>query len=134
MKRMKRVEPFALVAFGGFVGAILRYSVGLAFPAFTGTLVANVVGSFVLGVLVSTTATERTRLLLGTGILSSFTTYSTFAVETTSVDDLRHYAEDDGASEEEIAAITEPEETFVLTALGAEVADAADEAPGTAPA
>jgi hypothetical protein len=58
----------------------------------------------------------------------------TFAVETTSVEDLRHYAEDDGASEEEIAAITEPEETFVLTALGAEMDEGPDEAPGIAPA
>lgn len=80
---MKRFEPLVLVALGGFTGAILRYGVGLALPEVAGTLVANVVGSFVLGLLVSVTATERTRLFLGTGLLSSFTTYSTFAVETT---------------------------------------------------
>ncbi|MEM0962398.1 MAG: DUF4920 domain-containing protein [Bacteroidota bacterium] len=44
-----------------------------------------------------------------------------FAMETTSVDDLRHYAEDEGASAEEVAAITEPEQTLMLTATGAEV-------------
>ena len=39
--------------------------------------------------------------------------------DTTSVDDLRHYAEDGGASEEEIAAITEAEiaTTFVATGV-----------------
>lgn len=81
--RLKRVEGVALVALGGFTGAILRYGVGVALPDVAGTLVANVVGSFVLGLFVSVAATERTRLFLGTGLLSSFTTYSTFAVETT---------------------------------------------------
>lgn len=40
-------------------------------------------------------------------------------LDTTSVDDLRHYAEDGGATEEEIAAITEPEiaTTFVATGV-----------------
>lgn len=39
--------------------------------------------------------------------------------DTTSVEDLRHYAQDGGASEEEIAAITEPEvaTTFVATGV-----------------
>ena len=41
-----------------------------------------------------------------------------------SVEDQRHYAEDAGASPEEVAAITEPKNTLVLTALGAELADA----------
>ena len=52
------------------------------------------------------------------------------AVETESVEDLRHYAEDGGASAAEIAAITEPERTLVLTALGAQFA--ADDAPDSA--
>jgi len=38
--------------------------------------------------------------------------------DTTSVDDLRHYAEDGGASEEEIAAITEPEVSTTFVATG----------------
>ena len=40
-------------------------------------------------------------------------------LDTTSVEDLRHYAEDGGATEEEIAAITEPEiaTTFVATGV-----------------
>ncbi|MDX1419259.1 MAG: DUF4920 domain-containing protein [Rubricoccaceae bacterium] len=40
-------------------------------------------------------------------------------VEETDVETLRHLAEDGGASEEEVAAITEPERALVLTASGA---------------
>lgn len=39
-------------------------------------------------------------------------------VSETSVDELRHYAEDAGKSEEEIAAITEPKRTFSFEADG----------------
>ena len=46
-------------------------------------------------------------------------------VETESVEDQRHYLEDGGASAEEIEAVTEPRQTLVLTALGAEI-DRAD--------
>ena len=52
-------------------------------------------------------------------------------VETESVEDLRHYAEDGGASPDEIAAITEPRQTLVLTASGAEIT--ARPAPTDAP-
>lgn len=45
------------------------------------------------------------------------------AVETESVESQRHYAEDGGASADEIAAITEPRRTLVFTAIGAEWAD-----------
>lgn len=39
-------------------------------------------------------------------------------VETTSVEELRHYAEDDGKSAEEIAAITEPKREVAFEAAG----------------
>jgi CrcB protein len=71
---------FLLVAVGGFLGAVARYGVAVAVggPTGAGTLVVNVVGSFALGLLVSRATTTRTRLFVGTGALSSFTTYSTF--------------------------------------------------------
>lgn len=78
---MKRLDP-VYVATGGFLGAFLRWLVGVAVPGEPGTLVVNVVGSFALGVLVTFVTDHRTRLFVGTGLLSSFTTYSTFAVET----------------------------------------------------
>ncbi|MDT0630350.1 DUF4920 domain-containing protein [Rubrivirga sp. S365] len=46
------------------------------------------------------------------------------AVETASVEEQRHYAEDGGADAEALAAITEPERSLVLTATGAERLDA----------
>ncbi|MFC7204762.1 fluoride efflux transporter FluC [Haloferax namakaokahaiae] len=78
---MERSE-LALVGLGGFVGAILRHAVSVLVPGAGGTLAANVLGSFVLGVFITTITSRRAQLLLGTGVLSSFTTYSTFAVQT----------------------------------------------------
>ena len=79
---MNRRVGAALVAVGGFVGATLRYGVGAVVPGVAGTLAVNVLGSFVLGFVVATLSDRRSRLFLGTGVLSSFTTYSTFAVQT----------------------------------------------------
>ncbi|WP_135852202.1 fluoride efflux transporter CrcB [Halorussus salinus] len=86
---LERLKPLVLVAVGGFTGAIARYAVAAALPGGFpwGTLAVNVAGSFALGVLLfEATLTGRlsseTRLVLGTGFLSSFTTYSTFAVQT----------------------------------------------------
>lgn len=91
--RVHRVEPLVLVALGGFAGATCRYLVDLAAPVGFpwGTLAVNVVGSFLLGVLLYESRlvgalSAETRLVVGTGFLSSFTTYSTFALETASLD------------------------------------------------
>ena len=46
----------------------------------------------------------------------------TLTVEEESVETLRHYAEDEGASEEEIAAITAPRRTLAVEAAGVELA------------
>ncbi|MCG1004045.1 MULTISPECIES: CrcB family protein [Halobacterium] len=84
------VAVFALVAAGGFAGANIRYAVSLLAPGLPGTLLVNAAGSLALGVLVYAAADsdalgERARRLLGTGLLSSLTTYSTFAVQTAGV-------------------------------------------------
>jgi CrcB protein len=78
---MRRTDPL-YVSVGGFVGAVLRWTVGVVVTGEPGTLIVNVLGSFALGVLVTVVTTHRVRVLVGTGLLSSFTTYSTFAVET----------------------------------------------------
>lgn len=82
-----RLEAAALIAIGGFAGSNLRYFVDLLRPGIGGTLVVNALGSFVLGFLLYEAVhagllTGRTRLVAATGFLSSFTTYSTFALET----------------------------------------------------
>lgn len=79
----------ACVAAGGFAGATARHAVALALPdAFPwGTLAVNVLGSVALGLLVHEAGRlgalrPGVRLAVGAGFLASFTTYSTFAVET----------------------------------------------------
>ena len=80
-----------LVMIGGAVGAGLRFEVGrLAharigpdFPL--GTLIVNLLGGFLAGLLVASLArvegSEQLRLLLGVGLLGGFTTFSAFSVE-----------------------------------------------------
>ncbi|WP_181685484.1 fluoride efflux transporter CrcB [Halorhabdus salina] len=85
---LKRAEPLVLIAVGGFAGAILRYALSSGLPnVVLGTLAANALGSFGLGIVLyearlADLLSTETRLLVGTGFLSSFTTYSTFAVQT----------------------------------------------------
>lgn len=84
-----RLRPLALVGAGGFLGAVLRYGLTVGLPSSVplGTLVANLLGTFLLGVLlyearVADTLGPETRLIVGTGFCSSVTTYSAFALET----------------------------------------------------
>lgn len=91
-----RLSAIAAVALGGLVGTPIRYQLGVWFPHAAGTwpmttFVINVTGAFALGLLLEaltrlgpdTGIRQRLRLCLGTGVLGSFTTYSTLAVETT---------------------------------------------------
>jgi CrcB protein len=78
---------------GGSIGAACRYLLflavqrlhGQAFP--TGTLAANLLGSFLIGLLWSlfegSRLTNEWRLFIFTGFLGGFTTFSTFTRETT---------------------------------------------------
>lgn len=81
------VETVVLIGIGGFAGSNLRYFVGSLFSGLGGTLLVNALGSFALGFLLYEAMhlgvlAEETKLAATTGFLSSFTTYSTFAVET----------------------------------------------------
>lgn len=81
-----RLEVLALIGIGGFAGSNLRYFVGFIAPGIPGTLLVNTLGSFALGFLLyeaiySGLLAEQTLIVAGTGFLSSFTTYSTFALE-----------------------------------------------------
>jgi len=84
-----RAEAAALVAVGGFAGANLRFLAGQAVAGLGGTLAVNALGSFLLGFLVyeaelAGVLSRRARLVLATGFLSSFTTYSTFVLDAAS--------------------------------------------------
>jgi CrcB protein len=74
-----------LVAAGGAVGTAARLALGLLLPdaGVLPVLLANVVGAFLIGILTARLpkATEL-RLLLGTGALGGFTTYSAFMTGT----------------------------------------------------
>jgi len=82
-----------LVMTGGAIGAALRYGLGLASlralgPSWPwGTLAANVLGGFAMGLLAGWLASraaggEPIRLFVAVGILGGFTTFSAFSLET----------------------------------------------------
>jgi fluoride exporter len=80
----------AVVMVGGAVGTAARYGLGQRFPVGASsfpvvTLVENVAGAAVLGLLLTVLMVRELpdwwRLLLATGVLGSFTTFSTFATE-----------------------------------------------------
>ena len=88
------MRELLLVGSGGFLGSVARYLLSGAvtqiatasrFPF--GTLVVNTLGCLFIGALSgvaenSGAFTANTRLLLFTGILGGFTTFSAFAFET----------------------------------------------------
>jgi len=82
-----------LVALGGMVGTAARLALGLLLPEQggfpTAVLLANIVGAFLIGVLAARPfgrlrrpAVAEVRLLIGTGVLGGFTTYSSFMTGT----------------------------------------------------
>jgi len=82
-----------IVGAGGCIGAILRYLVGMiplnqtdGFPI--KTLCINIVGSFVIGLVAAysvkhSECSQSLQLFLKVGICGGFTTFSSFALETT---------------------------------------------------
>jgi CrcB protein len=71
------------VGVGGALGACTRYAVGQAVTApGRGVLVANVAGSFLLGLLLGAGVGGTTELALGTGFCGALTTFSSFGVHT----------------------------------------------------
>jgi len=83
------------ISAGASLGAVLRWLLGLAlnalFPAIPpGTLVANLVGAYLIGIALSVFAehpalSPEWRLLVITGFLGGLTTFSTFSAEVTTL-------------------------------------------------
>lgn len=84
---------YLIVFMGAGVGGALRHAVNLAavrmfgygFPL--GTMIVNVIGSFLIGVLAGwfalrTGSSQHLRLFLTTGLLGGFTTFSAFSLDT----------------------------------------------------
>ena len=85
--------PYLIVFLGAGLGGALRHGVnigsarlfGLSFPL--GTLIVNVLGSFLMGLCAGyfarrTGMDQQVRLFLTTGILGGFTTFSAFSLDT----------------------------------------------------
>ena len=96
-------KTFLLISLGAVLGANARYLLstvavarwGDRFP--WGTLIINVSGSFLLGLLLALVAgraggSPAARALLATGFLGSYTTFSTFAAETVALGGRGAYA------------------------------------------
>jgi len=86
------IRNILLIGIGGFIGSVARYFVSLlnlsinfhSIPV--GTLLVNVIGSFIIGFLTgiaekSTILTAEWRLFLMVGLCGGFTTFSSFANE-----------------------------------------------------
>ncbi|MBD1567094.1 fluoride efflux transporter CrcB [Vibrio sp. S12_S33] len=89
---MGQLSILGFIALGGAFGACSRYLIselcvvllGRGFPY--GTLVVNVVGSFIMGLLIAAfeselLATEPWRQIIGLGFLGALTTFSTFSMD-----------------------------------------------------
>lgn len=87
------MRDFVIISLGAIFGANFRYWVtgyfagklGLLFPY--GTLFVNISGSFLIGLVYTLIATRLVtdpgyRLLVGTGFLGAYTTFSTFSYDT----------------------------------------------------
>ena len=90
--RSPRMPNYLIVMLGGAIGAGFRYhlsrvaaaQLGPLFP--WGTLIANLLGGFLMGVLAGIAlqdgkASEPLLLFLGVGMLGGFTTFSAFSFE-----------------------------------------------------
>jgi CrcB protein len=80
------VNGFLLVALGGALGSMMRYGFYRAVPAPWGTLGVNIIGGFLMGLLVGVLSgrglsADNERLFLGVGVLGGFTTFSAFSLD-----------------------------------------------------
>jgi CrcB protein len=88
---MRTEFELLLIGLGGALGAISRFGIGelskkvFAGPFPIGTLIANLAGCFLIGVMMGSGHAEKSdpiRLGFGVGFLGALTTFSTFGAET----------------------------------------------------
>ncbi|ADR23424.1 putative fluoride ion transporter CrcB [Marivirga tractuosa] len=84
------IKSLLLIGLGGGLGSIARYSTTTLAQKYLssflpyGTLIANLLGSFLIGVLIAyliENPSQNIKLLLVTGFCGGFTTFSTFSYE-----------------------------------------------------
>lgn len=77
---------FLFVGLGASIGAMLRYSINLLFeklahPYPWATQIINLSGAFILGIIAGMNLDHSLYLLLGTGLMGGYTTFSTLNFE-----------------------------------------------------
>ena len=89
------LKSILVISLGAGVGAVLRWALGLKLNSLLpelppGTLVANLVGAYIIGIAIAYFATAPSisgewRLLIITGFCGGLTTFSTFSAEVVSL-------------------------------------------------
>ena len=90
------MQKIIYVGIGGFIGAAIRYLISIQSSKLfdsnipLGTLVVNVLGGFLIGVIMELSISTdfispNFKLFLTTGIMGGLTTFSTFSYETISL-------------------------------------------------
>ena len=101
------MKQLLLVGVGGAIGSVARYLVGIAIIRVMGvafpfnTLFVNVVGSFIMGVVIAVlvkfdppqTYVTDVRLFVAVGLLGGFTTFSSFSADVAALWERGSYAE-----------------------------------------
>jgi len=80
------LHSYALIATGGFIGAVLRWFIDNQIVSLPGTLVVNFLGCFIMGVFMYESIyigqfSRETRIFFGIGLIGAFTTFSALAVQ-----------------------------------------------------
>ena len=88
---------YAMVLIGGSLGSVCRFAMSslikrinvTEFPV--ATLLINMIGSFLIGLLTAAHPGNFNQLLLGTGFMGGFTTFSTFQMENVTLFQKKNY-------------------------------------------
>jgi len=84
------MDKIFLIGAGGFLGAVCRFLLCELVEGQLGILSVNVIGSFMLGMIMYDTEYlgfigPKGKIAFGTGFMGAFTTFSTFAVQSFSL-------------------------------------------------
>lgn len=84
-------RTLAAVAVGGGLGGVARYGLSSAVPGLVGTVLVNMLGCALIGVLVvlAPRLHPLARPFLGVGVLGGFTTFSAYALDAVELGDWR---------------------------------------------
>jgi CrcB protein len=84
---LKNVFEILIIAFGGGLGSVARYIIGILIPSefknkyALNTFIVNILGALLLGLVNSTSLSRNFVLLFADGFLGAFTTFSAIMLE-----------------------------------------------------